>query len=108
MSAPMRERRTKNTKRNQSVKRRKFQEDVKKGSVLWREAAKESIEKYTEQGLYLRGYRQREDLTQKELAEKIGAKQHHISEMEHGKRPIGKHIAKKLAEVFDVDYRMFL
>jgi len=37
-----------------------------------------------------------------------GIAQHHISEMENGKRPIGKETAKKLAAVLNGDYRIFL
>lgn len=59
-------------------------------------------------GVCIRGGRGKEGLTQKQLAEQIGVAQHHISEMEHGKRPIGKEMAKKLAEVLNVDYRVFL
>jgi len=56
----------------------------------------------------LQGARYRESLTQKELARLIGVSQTHISEMEHGKRPIGKEMAKRLAKVLKVDYRVFL
>lgn len=56
----------------------------------------------------LRGFRYREELTQAELAKKMGVKQHHLSEMEHGKRSIGKNLAKKLAKQFKTDYRIFL
>lgn len=56
----------------------------------------------------LRGARHRENLTQKQLADKLGIRQHHLSEMENGKRPIGKETAKKLAEVLYCDYRVFL
>ncbi len=56
----------------------------------------------------LRGSRHKESLTQKELAELLGISQMHISEMEHGKRPIGKEMAKRLAKVLNVDYRVFL
>lgn len=59
-------------------------------------------------GTILRGFRVREDLTQKELAEKANLKPHHISEMEHGKRPIGKDVAKRLAEALGADHRVFL
>lgn len=59
-------------------------------------------------GITLRGMRQRDGLSQGELADKIGAKQNHISEMESGKRTIGKAIAKKLAEVFNTSYKVFL
>jgi DNA-binding XRE family transcriptional regulator len=59
-------------------------------------------------GVCIRGGRGKEGLTQKQLADRIGIAQHHISEMEHGKRPIGKEMAKKLAEALKVDYRVFL
>jgi len=49
-------------------------------------------------GHVLRGLRSREGLTQKQLGEKIGARPTHISEMENGKRPIGKGMAKRLAK----------
>ena len=56
----------------------------------------------------LRGARKREGLTQKELAALMGISQTHISEMEHGKRPIGKDMARRLAKVLRADYRVFL
>jgi DNA-binding XRE family transcriptional regulator len=56
----------------------------------------------------LRGARKREGLTQKELAALVGISQTHISEMEHGKRPIGKEMARRLAKVLKADYRVFL
>lgn len=56
----------------------------------------------------LRAYRTREDLTQRELAGKVGIPQRHISEMENGKRPIGKEMARRFAEVLGVDYRALL
>ena len=59
-------------------------------------------------GNALRGLRSREELTQKQLAEKIGAKPNHISEMENGKRPIGKGMAKRLAKALRTDYKIFL
>lgn len=60
-------------------------------------------------GVALRGARGKEGLTQKQLAFMVGIAQHHISEMENGKRPIGKETAKKLAEALNVsDYRIFL
>jgi DNA-binding XRE family transcriptional regulator len=56
----------------------------------------------------LRGYRTRENLTQAQLAEATGIPQRHISEMENGKRPIGKERARALAKVLGADYRVFL
>jgi DNA-binding XRE family transcriptional regulator len=74
----------------------------------WRELFKETTENYTPQGLYLRGLRLREGFTQSELGKLIGVKQNNISAMEHGKRTIGKYMAKKLAEILKTDYRRFL
>jgi len=45
---------------------------------------------------------------QVQLARLTGIPQRHISEMEHGKLPIGKDRARKLAEVLKVDYHIFL
>lgn len=60
-------------------------------------------------GSALRGARHREGLTQRQLAEMTGIPQRHISEMESGKRQIGRERSKKLAEALHVaDYRVFL
>ena len=58
--------------------------------------------------VHLRGIRTREALTQEQLAKLSGIARRHISEMENGKRPIGKTTAHKLAEVLGTDYRLFL
>jgi plasmid maintenance system antidote protein VapI len=59
-------------------------------------------------GVAIRGGRGKEGLTQKQLAGLTGIAQHHISEMENGKRPIGKETARKLAAALNIDYRFFL
>lgn len=56
----------------------------------------------------LRGYRTRENLTQRELAEKVGIPRRHISEMETGKSGIDEEMAQRLAEALGVDYRALL
>lgn len=61
-----------------------------------------------DQQIALRAYRNRENLTQKQLSELTGISQHHISEMEHGKRTIGKELAKRLAKALNCDYQRFL
>lgn len=50
----------------------------------------------------------KEGLSQVELSGLTGIPQRHISEMEHGKRTIGKEIARRLAKALNVDYRIFL
>lgn len=59
-------------------------------------------------GRILLGLRTREDLTQKSLAEKTGLRPRHISEMENGKRPIGKEVARRLAKALSTDFRILL
>lgn len=80
----------------------------KNESTPWREVAKERIEEYSEVGIMIRGSRLKEGMTQKQLAELLEVKPHHISEMEHGKRSVGKGMAQRLGKVFNVDYRVFL
>jgi len=75
-------------------------------SMPWREALGYSEEELP--AVFLAGARYREDMTQVELSEKTGIPRRHISEMENGKRPIGKQNARKLAEALDVDPRRFL
>lgn len=76
--------------------------------VAWEVLAKERIEKYRKSGLVLRGMRYREGLSQKHLAEISGITQNEISNIENGKRTVGKKVAEKLAKVLNFDYRMLL
>ena len=76
--------------------------------VVHAEAERRHDNAYQSIGYYLKLYRLRRDFTQVELASKTGIRQHHLSEMEHNKRPLGKVNAKKLAEILDCDYRQFL
>jgi ribosome-binding protein aMBF1 (putative translation factor) len=77
-------------------------------SVRYEILAKERIEKYKKSGLVLRGMRYREGFSQKKLAEKSGVTQNEISNIENGKRTVGKKIAEKLAKALNFDYRMLL
>ena len=76
-------------------------------SVPWRDLFPE----YSDEdlpGVCLAGSRVKEGLTQKQLSELTGIPQSHISEMENGKRPIGKKRAKILAKALKVGYKIFL
>jgi transcriptional regulator with XRE-family HTH domain len=73
----------------------------------WREAFS-PLEGAERPGRMLRAARTKEDLTQIQLADLTGIPQRHLSEMEQGKRTIGKARAKQLAEVLQVNYRLFL
>jgi ribosome-binding protein aMBF1 (putative translation factor) len=56
----------------------------------------------------VRGLRYREDMTQKELAEKMDISVSNLSNMEHGRRTIGKEMAKRFAKVLNTDWRLLL
>ncbi len=74
--------------------------------------ALEALSQYVNQeeipNIALRVHRENANLTQKELAEKVGIRQHHISEIENKKRTIGKELAQKIAKVLKTDYRSYL
>jgi hypothetical protein len=76
-------------------------------SVPWREAYREYSERELI-GKALAGARYREGLTQIQLSEMTGIPQRNISEMETGKRPIGKEMAKRLGKVLNISYKVFL
>ncbi len=56
----------------------------------------------------LRGFRYRDDLTQKQVADAIGSTQHRISELENGIRKISKKMAERLAVFFKTSPAVFL
>lgn len=56
----------------------------------------------------LRGFRYREDLTQKQLAAALGIKQHRISDFERGVRKISPKMATRLADFFGTSASVFL
>jgi ribosome-binding protein aMBF1 (putative translation factor) len=59
-------------------------------------------------GAALKAYRNREGLNQKQLADMVSISVPNLSHMEHGRRPIGKDMAKRLAKVLNTDWRMLL
>jgi ribosome-binding protein aMBF1 (putative translation factor) len=59
-------------------------------------------------GNALRGARNREGLTQVQLAAMIGIQPTHVSAMERGKRSIGKEMAKRLGKALRIGYKVFL
>jgi len=76
-------------------------------SIPWRELFPE-LESEPDYSVALRGARNKEGLTQTELSRLTGIPQGHISQMENGKMEIGKERARRLAEVLNVNYRIFL
>lgn len=59
-------------------------------------------------GIIFRGIRFKNNLTQAEVAMRLGLDQSDISKIEKGKRPIGKILAKRIEQEFGIDYRRFL
>src|ERR1700751_3381874 len=84
-----------------------FVETVTPDTVPWREAFP-PLPDAERPGRMLRAARSKEGVTQSQLARMTGIPQRHISEMEHGKRPIGKERAKQLATTLKVNYRVLL
>lgn len=76
-------------------------------SIPWRDAFPEYSEDQLV-GKTLAGARHREGLTQVQLAEQTGIPQRHISEMENGKRPIGKVMARRLGKALNIGYKALL
>ena len=54
------------------------------------------------------GARGKENITQIKLSELTGIPRRHISDMENGRRPIGKQNAVKLGKALNISYRLFL
>ena len=77
-------------------------------ALLHAEARARHGDAYRTPGYYLKLYRLRANLSQVDLAGKAKMLQHHLSEMEHNKRPIGKTLAKRLAKVLRCDYQRLL
>lgn len=65
-------------------------------------------QKYGEPAVLLKGLRYREGLSQIEFAKKLNISQTNLSAMENGRRAIGKELAKRIANLFELDYRIFL
>lgn len=58
---------------------------------------------------YMRVYRESRGFTQDQLGKKLGGiSRQNISGMEKGRRPIGKEVAKMLAEIFNTSVEKFL
>ncbi len=66
------------------------------------------IEQYGEPAVILKGLRTRECLSQIEFSEAISVTQQNLSAMEHGRRSIGKKLAKRIAHRFNINYRLLL
>ena len=68
----------------------------------------QSMQGRSNPGSTLKRYRKRAEMSQTELAEKLGMVKQNISAMEKGKRGISKATAHKLAEIFHVSPARFI
>jgi len=75
-------------------------------SIPWREVLNHPEDEHP--GAILAGARCKEGVTQRELAGMTGIPQRHISEIENGKRGLGKERAKIFGEALNIDYRVFM
>ena len=94
--------------RTEEIFRRKPEEREVETPMTYDEAMQILLAGEPQAAVMLRGLRKREGITQAELGELLGVEQTNISKMERGKRQIGKKIAKRIEELFDIDYRLFL
>jgi DNA-binding XRE family transcriptional regulator len=59
-------------------------------------------------GDHMRAYRLSRGLTQPQLGKILAISKQNISDMEHGRRTIGKEVARKLADIFKTSVEKFL
>jgi ribosome-binding protein aMBF1 (putative translation factor) len=81
---------------------------VKEDSIPYNEIVSEKIKKIGKAAMALKGLRSREDLTQKQLAEKLGIDQAIISKIENGRIKIERDVAKRLGKIFNINHNVFL
>lgn len=75
-------------------------------SIQWKDAFPEF--KDNSPGVVLAGARYKEGLTQRQLSDLTGIPQRHISEMENGKRAIGRKNARLLSDALKIDYKTLM
>jgi ribosome-binding protein aMBF1 (putative translation factor) len=59
-------------------------------------------------GMVLKGFRQRDNMTQQQLADVLNIKQSRVCDLESGSRAISKLMAERLGKVFKISYKAFL
>ena len=78
-------------------------------ALPWREVSQARIKASGGEAAHMvRTSREMAEMTQTKLAYLLKMPQANVSQIETGKRPVGKALAKKLAKIFKVDYRVFL
>lgn len=77
-------------------------------TVEWRRSFSKEIKEVGEPALALRGARIKEGMTQKELADYLGASQAYVSQLENGRKEINKSTAQILEKILNINYKVFL
>ena len=77
-------------------------------SIPWRDVLTDLISETSQQAIVLRASRREKNLSQKKLAKILKVDPSFITQIEKGEKKINKPLAKKLAEIFNTDYRIFL
>jgi ribosome-binding protein aMBF1 (putative translation factor) len=84
-------------------------EAYREETLPWREIAAQRLTSGAGEAAHMvRAARERAGLTQVALAAKLGMPQANLSQVETGKRTVGKVLAKRLSRVLGLDYRVFL
>lgn len=124
MSAPMKKHRTENSVLIEIGNSRKrffsVPSEKTKGIIVllkeyeveekrdWRKVLEKDLSQSSESAIALKGVRIRDGLSQKELAKLLDISQSLVAQIENGKREITKDVAKRLGEIFNVGYKVFL
>lgn len=87
---------------------RGLQNDSNEGAIPAEEVFPDIKDPAKRIGIIFRGIRFKSNLTQAEIADRLGLDQSDVSKIEKGKRPVGKALAKKIEKEFGIDYRRFL
>ncbi len=83
--------------------------DYSDEALPWRNFAAARIKAAGGESAHMvRSSREIAGMTQTELAKRLGMPQANVSQVETGRRSVGKTLAKRLAKIFNVDYRVFL
>lgn len=78
------------------------------GQALEKEELSEFVEELADAGKTLKRLRESSGLSQTELAEKIGLEASLLEKIELGEQLMSQETAKRLGELFSVDYQIFL
>ena len=81
---------------------------VNEKNLDWREAMADYIGDSSDSAILIRNYRKEKKLSQVKLAKLVDVDQSLISKIENSEMDVSKKLARKLAKIFDVDYRIFL